>query len=63
LQLAAENINLAVDTPECGPAFDGSPTPVNIIAANVFEHIERELWDAWSEMQDEEEEEVDNDAA
>ena len=35
LRLAADNLNLGVDVPELGPAFDGEPTPVNIIAANV----------------------------
>ena len=44
LRLAAENIALAVDEPELGPAFDGAPTPVNIIASNVYEHVERALW-------------------
>lgn len=59
LRLAAENLALATDDPECGPAFDGSPTPVNIIAANVYEHLERKLWDAWQTL----EEEADDDAA
>ena len=48
MQLAADNINLAVDEPGLGPAFDGSPTPVNIVAANVFEHIEQALWEYWN---------------
>lgn len=60
LRLAAENLQLATDEPELGPAFDGTPTPVNIIAANVFEHIEQALWAAWQEMLDEE---ADDDAA
>jgi hypothetical protein len=60
LRLAAENIALATDEPEVGPAFDGSPMPVNIIAANVYEHLERALWDAWQTMEDEE---ADDDAA
>jgi len=62
LRLAAENINLAVDTPECGPAFDGEPTPVNIIAANCFEAIEQALWEEWQAILDEEAE-ADDDAA
>ena len=45
MELAAENIDLAVDEPELGPAFDGSPTPVNIVAANVFEEIYQHLWE------------------
>lgn len=44
LQLAADNIDLATSEPDLGPAFDGSPTPVNIIAANIFEAIEDCLW-------------------
>lgn len=60
LRLAAEHLHLATDEPELGPAFDGSPTPVNVIAANVFEHIEVALWEAWQTMGDEE---VTDDAA
>lgn len=54
LRLAADNCHLATDEPELGPAFDGSPTPANIIAANVFEYIQAALWKAWQEMLDEE---------
>jgi hypothetical protein len=39
MRLASEDIDLAVRVPECGPAFDGTPTPVNIVAANVYEMI------------------------
>lgn len=39
LNLACENIDLAARVPELGPAFDGEPTPTNIIAANVYEYI------------------------
>ena len=53
LRLAAENLQLATNEPEIGPAFDGTPTPVNIIAANVFEHIETALWKAWHEIEEE----------
>jgi hypothetical protein len=48
LLLAADNCHLATDEPELGPAngsnFDGTPSPINIIASNVFEYIERALW-------------------
>jgi len=54
LRLAAENNSLALDVPECGPAFDGKPTPINIIAGNCFEAIEAGLWQAWQELIDEE---------
>jgi len=55
LDLAADNNNLATDEPELGPAsgsnFDGSNSPVNIIAANVFEALESDLWDYWRELE------------
>jgi len=50
---AAEDLDLALDTPELGPAFDGSPTPINIIAANIFEYIESELWEEWKSIEKE----------
>lgn|SRR3990167_1412882 len=53
LHLATENLLLATNEPELGPAFDGSPTPMNIIAANVFEYLEGELWEAFEEIKDE----------
>ena len=54
IQLAAEHLPLATNEPEIGPAFDGKPTPTNIIAANVFEYLESALWDAWRDLQGEE---------
>lgn len=39
LQYGANNIELATSEPDIGPAFDGKPTPVNIIAANIYEHL------------------------
>lgn len=50
LALACEDVALATDSPELGPAFDGEPTPVNIIAANVFEAIETALWSEWNSL-------------
>ena len=44
LRLAADNLHLALDEPDCSPFFDGRPTPVNIIAANIFEHVLAALW-------------------
>jgi hypothetical protein len=57
LQLAADNIFLATTEPEIGPAFDGSPTPVNIITANIFEHLEQVLWDNLEDIKQEIEDE------
>ena len=56
MELAAENINLATDAPELGPAFDGSPTPVNIVAANVYEHLSNIAWEEWQTIEAEREE-------
>ena len=52
LQLAADNLELAITEPELGPAFDGEPTPTNIIAANIQETIERALWDKYQELKE-----------
>lgn len=53
MELAAENIRLATDEPELGPAFDGSPTPVNIVAANVFEQLYQIAYDVLHERLEE----------
>lgn len=39
LEVAASSPSVAVDEPELGPAFDGRPTPINIIAANIYERL------------------------
>lgn len=56
MQMAADDISLATDEPEIGPAFDGSPTPVNIVAANVYERLTAALWEEWREIEAEREE-------
>ena len=53
MQLAANTLSLAVDEPECGPAFDGTPTPVNIIAANVYEALTADLYEYATELKEE----------
>ena len=53
MELAANNIALASDKPELGPAFDGAPTPVNIVAANVYEHLSGVAWVEWQTILDE----------
>jgi hypothetical protein len=50
LELALDDLSLATDEPELGPAFDGSPTPANVIAANVYEALCADLWDAWTAL-------------
>lgn len=37
LDAASEDYGLLTTEPDIGPAFDGSPTPVNIAAANLYE--------------------------
>ena len=61
LELANEDNGLATDEPELGPAFDGAPTPVNVIAANVYERLTAVLWDAWREIENEESEQAHRD--
>lgn len=53
LRIAARDIALATAEPEIGPAFDGTPTPVNIIAANIYEHIAAALWEEWRDIEQE----------
>jgi len=50
MTLAADNLDFATLEPELGPAFDGSPTPTNIVAANVYEWLETELWEYAREL-------------
>ena len=51
MDLADNNIALATDTPELGPAFDGSSTPANIVAANIYEWLTDELWEYARELE------------
>jgi len=53
LELATENLELATDEPELGPAFDGSPTPINIIAANIYEYLSNIAWEEWRLIEEE----------
>jgi hypothetical protein len=50
LELACSDASLATDEPELGPAFDGSPTPVNIIAANVYERVTADLFEEFERI-------------
>ncbi len=52
LQVAANCSHMATDEPECGPAFDGTPTPTNIIAANVYEAIIADLHEYAGELKE-----------
>jgi len=55
LQMAMNDLSLAIDSPESGPAFDGSPSPINIIAGNILEMLRSELWGEWREIESERE--------
>jgi hypothetical protein len=37
METISEDVGLMAQEPELGPAFDGSPTPSNIAAANLYE--------------------------
>ena len=56
MNMAANDIELAMVAPESDPAFDGTPTPVNIIAANVYEAVTAALYVEWETIKDEREE-------
>lgn len=49
LQAALSDISLAIRVPELWPAFNGENTPVNLIAANIYERIVEELWKYYNE--------------
>lgn len=52
LHMAAQDNDLALSEPECGPAFDGTATPVNIIAANIYEALSNALYQRLYELQE-----------
>lgn len=52
LMLALDNLELAHEKPGLGPAYDGLATPHNLIAANVAECIEQDLFEYWRELTD-----------
>ena len=56
IQLGADNWELMMTESEIGPAFDGTPTPLNILAANVYDAITTALWERWQQHLDEQQE-------
>ena len=52
LKLACDNLDLALNEPELGAAFDGTATPINIIAANLYENISNELHQYYYELEE-----------
>ncbi len=50
LEFALEDMDLATEEPEVGPAFDGSPTAINIIAANIYDRLYGELNRRYDEL-------------
>lgn len=68
LDVARSDLAIASAEPELGPAFDGSPTPANIIAANIYEHLSAVASSYWAEIcedddEDDEDETAEHDAA
>jgi hypothetical protein len=43
IQLAQDDMTLMLEEPELGPAFDGSSTAINVLAAVVYERICQEV--------------------
>ena len=54
LDLTASDNNLALSEPEV-LAFDGTPTPINAIAGNVYERLLRAAFDEWEDVKAERE--------
>ncbi|KKK64782.1 hypothetical protein LCGC14_2980710 [marine sediment metagenome] len=50
LQVAADNMDMATLEPELGPAFDGTPTPINIIAANIYKALNAAAFKEWAKV-------------
>ncbi|KKM03825.1 hypothetical protein LCGC14_1770480 [marine sediment metagenome] len=50
LEVAADSMDMAILEPELGPAFDGTPTPINIIAANIYETLQVAAFDEWDDI-------------
>lgn len=50
LEIALMHHHIALNVPDIGPAFDGTHTPINIIAANIYEHITEALWGEWEKI-------------
>jgi len=50
LDVASSNHDMILGQPDIGPAFDGTPTPINIITANIYEAIAEDLRDYWDEL-------------
>ena len=47
LQLGSDNWELMTNAPDSGLVGD-NPTPINIIRANIYEHVEAKLWEWWN---------------
>lgn len=56
INLCQDDFSLFTDKPEIGPAFDGEPTPTNIVAANVYERLTQALGEYAEELLDSSEE-------
>ena len=56
LRIAANDNEVALREPDIGPAFDGTPTPINIIAANIYELLNEALYEELESIKNELEE-------
>ena len=50
IDVACDDRDLLLTEPELGPAFGGEPTPVNIIAANIYEAVSNAVHARWNEI-------------
>ena len=52
LDMAASNWEIGQVESELGPAFDGTATPSNIAAANIYEHLNQKMHEWVSRLQE-----------
>jgi len=43
LELCLSDMSLFTDQPELGPAYDGTPTPHNVVVDNIYERLSTHL--------------------
>jgi len=54
IETAVEDwVNLFLDDPESGPAFGGEPTPINILAGNLYDLCSSIAWARIEKLEDE----------
>lgn len=59
MEIASHDNDIMHGVPECGPAFDGENTPINIAAANIYDAAMQAAHAKFDELKEEAEENED----